>query len=249
MLLFCIPFGGGSANYFAPLASCLPPWLTLVPVERPGRGTRAREPLLTDFEALAEDTRTQICKRLAGESLPYALFGHCMGGMLAYLLTRRLQTPPCRLFLSSPIILPMEEIAFHTDDSLAQRSLRDLSYKELVDYLRKIGRLTDEMLASQKLLDYAVPLLQADFLAVENWKSPVLPPLSVPLSLFQGSEEKQHPYWYWAARTTGPFSLHTFEGGHFHLASHWQAIANTICRDIEAVSPSTQSSKAPRTGN
>ena len=233
MLLFCLPFGGGSANYFLPLAPFLPPWMQLVPVERPGRGSRSEEPLLTDFEELADDATEQIRSRLAHEALPFALFGHCMGGMLAYIISHRLQTPPCHLFLSSPVILPLEGIGFKPDDFLLQHRIAELSPNDLLNYLRRIGRLTDEMLASRELLDYAVPVLRADFIALESWRTPVLPPLSLPVSVFQGSEEKQHPYWYWAARTSGAFNLRTFEGGHFHLADHWQAIADAISHDIE----------------
>jgi surfactin synthase thioesterase subunit len=85
--LFCFPHAGGGAHCYAPLGPCLPAAVDLRPLEPPGRGRRAREPLCSDLEAMASDLFTRMAP--VARQGPYALFGHSMGGLLAYLCAGR----------------------------------------------------------------------------------------------------------------------------------------------------------------
>lgn len=51
--LFCLPYSGASAMVYSRWRRALPEWLSVQPVELPGRGARLGEPLQTDMQALA----------------------------------------------------------------------------------------------------------------------------------------------------------------------------------------------------
>ena len=224
-LLFCIPYAGGSAHFFLPLVSFLPPWLKLVPLELPGRGIRSGEPLEDDFGKLTDDVAAQIRSHIRNGG-PYALFGHSMGSMLAWAVARHLAEPPRHLFLSSPPLL------HNRDVRLPESGIHTLPRGQFISYLRSLGGLSEEVLAAPELLEYVEPLLRADFAALEGFAPPSLPPLSIPITVLHGSGEAS-PFWSWSARTTGPFRLRSLEGGHFHLTAHWREIAGILVQALE----------------
>ncbi|MEG2798037.1 MAG: alpha/beta fold hydrolase, partial [Pseudomonas sp.] len=95
--LFCLPYSGASAMVYARWRRVLPEWLQVCPLELPGRGM----PLQRDIKALAAQLAEEISRDLSG---PYALFGHSLGGLLAFELAHALRArnvpPPLALFAS-----------------------------------------------------------------------------------------------------------------------------------------------------
>lgn len=80
--LFCLPYSSGaSAMVCARWRRALPEWLQVCRLELPGRGMRMGEPLQRDIKALAAQLAEDISRDLNG---PYALFGHSLGGLLAF---------------------------------------------------------------------------------------------------------------------------------------------------------------------
>src|SRR5690606_26030993 len=97
------PHAGGAASYFAPLARALSSAVEVLGVQYPGRQNRRFETPVDNLQHLVD----LIVKELPPG--PYAFFGHSMGALLAFETTRRLETPPLRLFLSgrsAPFLKP-----------------------------------------------------------------------------------------------------------------------------------------------
>ncbi|MGV9535581.1 thioesterase II family protein, partial [Streptosporangium sandarakinum] len=100
--LYGLPFAGGGVSMFRPWARHLPPWVELRAVRLPGRPGRHRQAPFTDCEeaarwladALAESSAESSAGFHAGDpaagAVPYAVFGHSMGALLGYRLTRAL---------------------------------------------------------------------------------------------------------------------------------------------------------------
>ncbi|WP_163029419.1 thioesterase II family protein, partial [Pseudomonas viridiflava] len=102
MKLFCLPYSGASAMFYSPWRRTLPDWLNVRPLELPGRGMRMAEPLQTDIVQLADQLADEIAAEL---DTPYALFGHSLGGLLAFELAHALRVrglpAPLALFTSA----------------------------------------------------------------------------------------------------------------------------------------------------
>ncbi|MFF5229298.1 amino acid adenylation domain-containing protein [Dactylosporangium sp. NPDC000521] len=86
--LVCVPFGGGSAVVYQPLADALPERYAVYSVAIPGHDVGVIEDRL-DFGALIDRCVDEIVATVAG---PVSLYGHCaVGSALAIALARRLE--------------------------------------------------------------------------------------------------------------------------------------------------------------
>ena len=102
--LFCLPFAGSGA-------ACYRAWprrlgeVEVCPVQLPGREGRIREESHHDFDGFAVAAADALRPCL---DRPFALFGHCMGALLAYALLVRLQETggplPGRLVVSGSLV-------------------------------------------------------------------------------------------------------------------------------------------------
>jgi surfactin synthase thioesterase subunit len=101
MRLFCLPHAGGGATAFRSWTAELPAFVQLCPVQLPGRETRLSEALCTHMDPLVEAMDRELRPWL---DIPYAVFGHSMGALLAFEWVRKLQRErsslPAWLFLS-----------------------------------------------------------------------------------------------------------------------------------------------------
>ncbi|MEU4565177.1 amino acid adenylation domain-containing protein [Micromonospora sp. NPDC023956] len=86
--LVCVPYGGGSAVVYQPLADALPPGYRLLSVSMPGHDIGlADDP--APIEEVAGDVVAEILARVDG---PLVIYGHCgPGGALAVEVARRLE--------------------------------------------------------------------------------------------------------------------------------------------------------------
>src|SRR5438105_3691105 len=100
--LFCLQFAGGNKYSYNEYIKRAPSFLNIIPLEYPGRGARIKEPLISDMDALINDLYKQIRNNV--DKMDYAIYGHSMGGLLAYLLTRKLiennHQVPLHLFIT-----------------------------------------------------------------------------------------------------------------------------------------------------
>jgi surfactin synthase thioesterase subunit len=231
MRLFCIPYAGGNAWSYRALERHVSPGVTLEGLELPGRGRRGLERLCTSLDELADDVFRQIeARAVTGR---YAIYGHSMGALLAYLTAHRIRraglTPPESLFLSG---------------SSAPRAPRErerhlLPPAEFVTMLRELGGCPPQVLEDAEMLEFFEPILRADFKAVETWHAPPAPPLDVPLVVMVGDDDEATAADVagWAAETTAPCRMVEFSGDHFFILRHWEAIGATIQRQLFGATP------------
>ncbi len=225
MNLFCIPFAGGSTYSYKGLSDKLHSSVHVTTLELPGHGLRFSEPLLSDSCAMVDDLYNQLKAELQE---PYALYGHSLGSLLAFLLTRRAAVQclpkPLYLFLSgcdAPSVLPSQ--------------IRHLLPKnEFRDVIRRFGGCTPEVLNNEELMEIFEPILRADFKAYETYIHRAGAKLDVPIVIMIGDEEDldREDVLKWQAETGREISIETFPGDHFFIYRHWDAIARLISRDL-----------------
>ena len=115
--LICLPFAGGGAAAYRPWLKHLPSDIEMCLVQLPGRETRMRETPYTRLDELVTDLVPALEPFL---DRPYALFGHSMGALTAYELTRRLKQDPRTSAV--PVLAVTGYAAFAADPSRAQRA-------------------------------------------------------------------------------------------------------------------------------
>jgi surfactin synthase thioesterase subunit len=226
--LFCLPFAGGSKYSYRELEESAPPFLRVIPLEYPGRGTRLREPLLKDVNALLEDIYGQIKDELNKNS--YAVYGHSMGGLLACLLVRKIiqndHPPPLHLFITGtmgPSAVERKEKKRHLLDK-----------PDFIEELKRLDGSPDEILGNDELLDYFEPIIRADFQATETYEYEEAPPLNIPMTVITGTEEEMEPadIGLWQKETSIKVDFRRMRGKHFFIFKHPGVIVEIISKKL-----------------
>lgn len=223
--LFCFPYAGGSAAVYHQWPAALPAEIELLAVQYPGRATRMREAPHTKLSPILDDIESALTPLL---DRPYAFFGHSMGATVAFELARRLQAAgrplPKHLFLSgrsAPHLPPVK------------RQIHALSDSEFVDAMREFNGTPAEILEHRELMEMMLPIIRADFEALETWEYQLSPPFDIPISVFGGIADDGVPLENldaWTIHTAGRFKRHMFPGDHFFLHQQHAAMLNIIVR-------------------
>ncbi len=151
--LFCFPFAGVGASALRKWPSRIGS-IEVCRVQLPGRENRMGEEPFHDFEHFADEAADALEPVL---DKPYALFGHCMGALLAYALLLRLEERglplPVRLYPSSSLVPHRGFFGpFHP-------SMTD---EYLIEQLRVISRSTGAGEPLPELLPLALRVLRND---------------------------------------------------------------------------------------
>src|SRR5580704_11807660 len=83
--LYCFPYAGRGGSVFVPWCAPLAPEIEVCPILLPGREARIRETSVTSMPALVDSLVDAI---QADDDLPFAFFGHSLGGLVAFELSR-----------------------------------------------------------------------------------------------------------------------------------------------------------------
>lgn len=226
--LVLLPHAGAGAARYVPWAECLPEWIELLIVRLPGRETRLSEPAIDQRAALV----SALAQGLRGHVLPpFALFGHSMGGLLAFELSAAWRdaasAQPIMLGVSGcgPPHLPKE------------RTLHLLSDEELCEELTRMGGLAREVLDHAEIRQLAFPLLRADLRVCDTSGYAVRAPLKVPLRAYCGREDVAvsiQNALRWAELVDDSFELKDFPGGHFFLHENRDLVLAALVNDLRA---------------
>lgn len=227
--LFCFPYAGGGASVYRLWPGELPDAVELCAVQLPGRESRWREEPFRRIEPLADETAQVLAGRL---DRPFVFFGHSMGAVLAFEVTRRLARRgaalPRHLLVSGRPGPRVED----TDEPI-----RDLPREEFIAAVRRYSGTPDEVLQNAELMDLIEPLLRADFSVSETYAyAPDAEPLPVPITAFGGVADEDVPpedLDPWRLETAGPFRKHLFEGGHFFLNEKRPELLRIVRRELE----------------
>lgn len=214
--LFCFPFAGGDTLSYRGLGSTIGA-APVATFELPGRGRRIREPLLTDLEHMVDDLLSRIQPDLHGR---FGFYGHSMGGLLAYLLTKRL----LREMRPLPDVLFVSGCKGPAATRSEQRHL--LPRHAFRDMLRGLGGFPPEILADAQFMDFYEPVLRADFSALAGYRYEQTAPLQIPIVALAGSDDSidEDDVRQWQRETSRPLDLVSLRGEHFFIFQHWPEI-------------------------
>jgi medium-chain acyl-[acyl-carrier-protein] hydrolase len=228
--LFCFPYAGGGASIYRGWSAAADGDIEVCPVQLPGRETRFREPAFDRMELLIDALLETIWDHL---DRPFAFFGHSMGALVAYELTRCLRRHggrlPSHLFVSAhraPHLPDRDPAVSHLPDA------------ELLEKVREMGGSDDEALCDADLMEILLPMLRADFALCERYRYRPEPPLPCRLSAFAGSDDATVPLDEarpWERHTTGPFTLRVQAGDHFYVHSARDELIGHIMADLSRV--------------
>ena len=226
--LFCLHFGGGNKYSYREYVEKAPAFLDIISLEAPGRGARMREPLVTDIHAMVNDLYNQVCDRVNDK--PYALYGHSMGGLVAYLLAKKLvennHPLPVHLFITGTV--------GPSASSRSQNKRHLLDKAAFIEEIKKLGGMPDEILQNEELLYYFEPILRSDFMVSENYVHQKHAPLAVPLTVITGTAEDMEPeeIQLWQNESIYPVDFKRLPGNHFFIFKYTWEIIDIISKKL-----------------
>ncbi len=222
--LFTFPYAGGSAMIYKQWPQRLSSSIELIPIELASRGKRMFDPLYEDMEAMVQDAYDMVSAKIDG---PYALFGHSMGSIIAFLLSHKLEfqlgQPPEHVFFSgrgAPHLREREIKNYHLmgDDEFE---------KEVIS----LGGTPPEFFDHPELLELFLPTLKNDFMLAETDITKYkFNPLECDISVFLGKEEEvtAEEGHGWIRHTEGKCNITYLPGGHFFIHEHFPAMIQEI---------------------
>lgn len=226
--IFCFPHAGGSPRAFLDWQADLNGVAEIVAICRPGREHRADESAPAIGE-LIEGAAEAIAEITAQDGMPYCLFGHSLGALVAFEVCRRLAggVAPRRFVVSgcsAPCLLPSERV----------KRIAKLTGAEFAEAIGFFGGLAPEVIAEPEVRDLLLPGIVADFRMAVGYQYRSGPPLAVPATIVVGRDDphvKQEQVAPWDREFTWPPDRHWVDGGHFYFDTNRGAIT-TILRDI-----------------
>ena len=228
-VIVVFPHAGSGASAYQRWRGVAPEDVELFAVQLPGRDTRRREVLVTDVGELtgplAESLRDVLDDR------PFTFFGHSVGTLLAFELTRSLRQAdrpgPLALGLSG---FPAPHLPIP--------DLHRLPDEEILAFLRDHMYLPEQLATQKGFMEIFLPVLKADFALAAGYRLRAEDPLSCPMHLFGGASDPfatQMELHGWRRYGAAHFSLTMLPGDHFYLFNHGAQILNALAEPLRSV--------------
>ncbi len=222
--LFCFPFAGGGASTYRDWQSALGPRIDVYPVQLPGREDRLKERPEGSMRVLASRLADALKPLFRGR---FAFFGHSMGALIQYELTRELERRGADLPF---LIMPSARRAPHI--ALQSEPIHHLSDEAFIKRLNdRYQAIPEAVLAEPELMAIFIPMLKADFQMLETYRHEDAAALRAPISAFAGARDAGETpalVWKWRELTAGPFKLDVIDGGHFFLSESRAALLPAV---------------------
>ncbi|MFC8827451.1 thioesterase II family protein [Streptomyces sp. NPDC057137] len=238
--LFLFHHAGGSHLLYKDWEAELPADWEVCLLDAPGRGNLRDTPPIDNSVELVDFFSREI---LRWTSRPFAFFGHSMGALVAYELTRHLAAEKRRLPLWLGLSACGAPRPAH-DDAEETGARPALTDDELRRLLRSLGGTPDVVLNEGALWRLFSPIFRNDFTLVDTWRPEAdAEPLRVPTSVFGGDNDpmvRRESLAAWTDRTEHFLGLNMFDGGHFYLDSRRRSTVRRITAAVAAARRTAQ---------
>ncbi|GLX00433.1 non-ribosomal peptide synthetase/MFS transporter [Microtetraspora sp. NBRC 16547] len=244
MSYVCVPYGGGSAVVYQPLADALPPGHELYSVGIPGHDVGLDEESLP-FDELARRCTEEILAKVEG---PVVLYGHCgVGGALIVELARRLEAAGRELeAVYTGAVFPFTRAKGRLA-GLMERFERLTGNRNYENWLKSMGVTMDELDPEQA--DRIISNMRADSRSAEAHFTTLseneVDRLKAPIITVVGEQDPVTDYyqeryreWQFLAGTTAVVVLE--EAGHFFLKYRADELVEIITGTHRAIADGTE---------
>jgi surfactin synthase thioesterase subunit len=220
IVLVAVPGAGGGPSRFRAWPRYLPEAALLFVAHLPGREGRFREPACTDLDSVADRLAEELAR---APDAPTVLFGHSMGALIAFEVSRRLAG---RRVLERLVVAASSA----PSEPVVQPSSGELDNVALMRRLRDLGGTPSGVLADDELLQLHLPMLRADFAMADSYGDRTAM-IDVPILALGGSGDQfvsPDELQRWANHTTWSFERRTVDGDHFFVHDQAEWVVNAL---------------------
>lgn len=209
-VIFCFPFAGASASIYNKWVGFFIKEAKVCPIQLPGREERILDAPYEKMEHLLVDLEDDI--KLFNKN-KIILFGHSMGGKLAYETGKRLEKQGLvieHLIVSGSCVPHIPE----------KNPIHKLKDDDFLNEVKKFNGIPKEILKDNDILNFFLPILRSDFKLDETYYSKEVTALSCPITALGGLEDIEaslDEILKWKEYTKSVFNYEIFKGGHFFI--------------------------------
>jgi surfactin synthase thioesterase subunit len=224
--LVCLSFCGGGTGAYRAWAGGLADTMDLALVCYPGREGRFAEPRPTHWDQLVEDAAGVVRGAVDGD---YLLFGHSMGGWVAFDVVATLAAGGDRM--PNALVVSACNAPYR---GLTERdrfpSATD-SDEQLLEWMTIGGLLPDYVREDASLTDMAVDLMRSDIAVRDTYHYRDGTVVSVPVQVLHGGDDPVIDPAVgaeWGAVCTAGRTVTELPGGHFYTPDVWATLPTWI---------------------
>jgi medium-chain acyl-[acyl-carrier-protein] hydrolase len=231
--LFCFPFAGGSAAVFAGWGEKLKPGIEVWAAQPRGRGSRFYE---TPHPSVDEMVKDYLQVLRAHLDLPFAIYGHSLGGLLAFQLAQQLRAEglpqPSHFFVGAcapPVVGLIHSRISHLPDEGFVTAVQE-----------RYSGIPESVLREPELMEMFLPALKADFTAHETFDRSRVTQIGCPITALAGRDDAMVTHTLmreWSRHTEVSFELRVIPGDHFFLSTCGDLVLSTIREKVSGTLP------------
>ena len=224
-IMFCFPYAGGGAAFYAKWIQYFDKKLSVCPIQLPGREERIGEKPYLNMQSLVKDVVDAIMRF----DNDFILFGHSMGGKIAFEVEKMLENNKrvAKLAIFSGSRVP------HIPEP---QPISHLTEQEFLIGLERYDGIPEEIKMDKRLLNFYMPIIRSDFILDESYYPDAPSKLICPVLAIGGNEDRDATLAdikRWSEYTQSKFQYYLFRGGHFFIKEDEENVLKLIHQKSE----------------
>lgn len=228
--IICFTHSGSYASQYSLWEKYLPKDIECVIYERPGSGIRISEEAFTNWQDLVNDAVVSIKGYL---DLPYIIFGHSLGGSIAFEVAKVLEsTPHVRPRL---VAIGDREAPNHKPDKIRHH----LSDEEFGEMLVKDYGMDKSLVLNKDIMEFFLPMLKNDFKLADTYFDVFghrSDRIMANIAVFrpEKTNDTLESHLDWSKYTQDKLELIDVSGGHFFVFDHAEEFIKKLTRQFNS---------------
>lgn len=224
-LFITFPFAGGNAYSYRMINKQMPSNIDILSVELPGRGLRMEEELVPNMHDAINDIWKNWISHLQLDKKVFILWGHSMGGLLAYhitlLINQRMGLSPTRLIISgcsSPLV--------HK-----RGCIHAMASCDFWRHLSALGGVPQKIIQNEDIKTFAENYIRGDMKIYETYVDFTKEKIRSPTTIIYGKEDliaNRRNMLTWKNLNYCDTDTVEMAGGHFFIFSNAHELVNLI---------------------
>ena len=221
--LLVFPHAGAGASAYREFSKLLSTKFNVLVFQYPGRQDRAAEASLLSLPEIAAGAFGDFSTSNHNRGLPIVTFGHSMGALVAFEFVRLAEEMGIdvrRLNVSAAV----------APSNVAGKPPHPKDDEEILNHLAALEGTDSDVMANRALMRLALPVIKADYEAFDAYSCADDVKVAAPIHAMGGDQD---PYitlgdLYGWGKHTDTVAVTMFDGGHFYLQSHIDAVAELL---------------------
>ncbi|RGR15254.1 thioesterase II family protein [Bacteroides ovatus] len=224
-LFITFPFAGGNTYSYRMINKEMPSNIDILSIELPGRGLRMEEELLSDMHEVINDIWKNWISHLQLENKVFILWGHSMGGFLAYhitlLINQRMRLSPTRLIISgccSPL-------------AHKKGSIHKMASSDFWMHLSALGGVPQKIIQNEDMKIFAENYIREDMKIYETYVYSSKRKIRSPTTIIYGKEDliaNRRNVLTWNKLNYCDTDIVEMEGDHFFIFTNIHKLAKMV---------------------